>query len=78
MSSGKLMIYTINGSKYCAKNECNTMIVVPRRHHHPSNSANRPADVAVTVNFNGVIILMVDDPIDECFSRDRSPEYCKL
>jgi len=52
ISAGKLKIYTIDGSKYCAKNECNTMITTPRRHKHPSCSANRPSDVAVTVNIN--------------------------
>ena len=46
------MIYSIDGSKYCAKNECNTMIITPRRHKHPSSSANRPSDIAVTVNIN--------------------------
>jgi len=35
LPTGKRKIYTINGSKYCAKNECNTMIIVPRRHKHP-------------------------------------------
>jgi len=50
--TGKLKIYTINGSKYCAKSECNMMIITPRRHKHPSGSANRPSDVAVTVNIN--------------------------
>jgi hypothetical protein len=52
ISTGKLKIYTIDGSKYCAKNECNTMIIAPRRHKHPSSGANRPSDVAVTVNIN--------------------------
>jgi len=46
------MIYTIDESKYCAKSECNTMIIVPRRPKHPSSSDNRPLDVAVTVNSN--------------------------
>jgi len=46
------MIYTIDGSKYCAKNECNTMIIAPRKHKHLSSGANRPSDVAVTVNIN--------------------------
>ena len=52
MSTGKLKIYTIDGSKYCAKNECITMIIVPRRHNHLSSSGNRPSDIAVTVNIN--------------------------
>jgi len=50
MSIRKLMIYPINGSKYCAKIECNTMITAPRRLKHLSRGANRPSDIAVTVN----------------------------
>jgi hypothetical protein len=46
------MIYTIDGSKYCAKNECNTMIIAPRKRKHPSSADNRPLDVAVKVNSN--------------------------
>jgi hypothetical protein len=46
------MIYTMDGSKYCAKNECNTMRIAPRTHKDPSSGANRPADVAVLVNMN--------------------------
>jgi hypothetical protein len=52
ISTGKLKIYTIDGSKYCAKNEFNTMIIPPRRHKHPSSGANRASDVAATVNIN--------------------------
>jgi hypothetical protein len=52
ISTGKLKIYTINGSKYSAKSECNMMIITPTRHKHPSRGANRPSDVAVTVNMN--------------------------
>jgi hypothetical protein len=52
ISIGKLKIYTIDGSKYCAKNKCNTMRIAPRRHKDPSSGANRPSDVAVTVNIN--------------------------
>jgi len=52
ISPGKLKIYTIDGSKYCAKNECNTMIIAPRRHKHSLSGAKRPSDVAVTVNIN--------------------------
>jgi len=52
ISAGKLRIYTIDGSKYCAKNECNTTITAPRRHKHPSSGANTPSDFAVTVNIN--------------------------
>jgi hypothetical protein len=47
-----LKIYTIDGSKYCANNECNTMIIMPRRYKDPSSGANRPSDIAVTVNIN--------------------------
>jgi hypothetical protein len=46
------MICTIDGLKYCAKNECNTMIIVPRRHKYPSSRADRASDVAITVNIN--------------------------
>jgi hypothetical protein len=68
--TGKLKIYTIDGSMYCAKHKCNTMIIVPRRHKHPSSSANRPSDVAVTVNINVEFFLMQVNPIIEYFSRD--------
>jgi len=44
------MIYIIDGSKYCAKTKCNTIIIAPRRDKHPSSSAKRPSEVAVTVN----------------------------
>jgi len=36
----KLKIYTIDGSRYCAKNEGNTMKTAPRRHKHSSSGAN--------------------------------------
>jgi hypothetical protein len=49
---GKLKIYTIDGSKYCAKNKYTKMIIVPRRPKDPSSGANRPSDLAVTVNIN--------------------------
>jgi hypothetical protein len=52
ISTRKLKIYTIDGSKYCAKNGCNTMIIAPKWHKHPSSGANRPPEVAVTVNIN--------------------------
>jgi hypothetical protein len=52
ISTGKLKIYTIDGSKHCAKNECKTMIITPRRFKQPSSGANRPSDVAVTLNIN--------------------------
>jgi len=41
-----------NGSMYCAKTECNMMIIAPRRHKQPSTGANRSSEVAVTVNIN--------------------------
>jgi len=41
------MTFTINGSKYCAKKECNAMIIVRRGHKHSSSGANGPSDVAV-------------------------------
>jgi hypothetical protein len=52
ISIGKVKIYTIDGLKYCAKNECNTMRIAPRRHKDPSSGANRPSDVTVTVIIN--------------------------
>jgi hypothetical protein len=54
------------------------MIIAPRRHLHPSSGANRPSDVAVTVNFNAEFNLMPVNPIIECISRDLVPEYCKV
>ena len=42
----------MDGLKYCAKNECNIMIIMPRSHKHLSSSANGPSDVSVTVNIN--------------------------
>jgi len=62
---------------YCTKTECNTIIIAPRRHQQPSSGANRPLDVAVTVNFNAEFNLMPVNPIIECFSRDVVPEYCQ-
>jgi len=52
ISSGKLKIYKIDRSKYCAMNQCNSIIHAPRRQNHPSSGANRPSDVAVIVNIN--------------------------
>jgi len=49
-----MKIYTIDGSKYCDKNGCNTMLIARGRHKHTSSSAYRPSDVAVTVNINAV------------------------
>jgi len=57
ISTGKLKIYTIDCSRYCAKNECNTVMVAPRRHKHPLSGANSPSDVAVIVNINPKINL---------------------
>jgi len=53
------------------------MIIAPRRHQHPSSGANRPSDIAVTVNFNAEFNLMPVNPIIECFARDLVPEYCQ-
>jgi len=53
------------------------MIIAPRRYQHPSSGANRPSDIAVTVNFNGEFNLMPVNPIIECFARDLDPEYCQ-
>jgi len=77
ISTRKLKICTIDSSKYCAMNDCSTMISVPRIHQHPSSGANIPSDIAVTVNFNAEINLMADDPIIESFSRDLISEYCQ-
>jgi len=52
ISTGNLKLYTIDCSKYCANNKCNTIRIVPRSHKHPSSGANRPSDVAVTVNID--------------------------
>jgi hypothetical protein len=54
------------------------MIIAPRRHQHPSSGASRPSDVAVTVNFNAEFNLMPVNPRNECFSRDRIPEYYQV
>jgi len=75
ISTGKMKIYTIDGSKYCTKNEYNSMIPVPRSHKHPSSGANRPSVVAVTVNINAEFNLMAVNSQIECFSRGLVPEY---
>jgi hypothetical protein len=54
------------------------MIIAPRRHPHPSSGANRPPDIAVTVNFDAEFNLMPVNPIIECFSKDLVPEYCQV
>jgi hypothetical protein len=58
-STWNVKIYPIDGSKDCAKNECNTMIIPASRHKDPSSGANRPSDVAVTVNMNAEYNLSV-------------------
>jgi hypothetical protein len=47
----------MNGSKYCAMNECNTTIIAPQRHKHPASGAIRASDIAVTVNINAKFYL---------------------
>jgi hypothetical protein len=69
-------MYTIDCSKYCAKNESDTMIIAPRRHQHPSTGTHRPSVVTVTANFNAEYNLMAVNPIIDYFSRDLVPEYC--
>jgi len=59
ISAGKLKIDTIDSLKHFAKNECNTMITTPRGNKHPSSGANRPSDVAVTVDINAELNLSV-------------------
>jgi hypothetical protein len=46
------------------------MVIVPRRIQHPSSGANRPSEVAVTVNLNAEFNLMAINPIIQSFSRD--------
>jgi len=57
ISTGKLKIYTIDCSKYWAKNKYNTIITAPRRYRHPPSGANRPSDIAVTMIINGEVNL---------------------
>jgi len=76
-STGKLKIYTINGSKYCAKKEWKTMIIAPRRHQHPSSGSYRPLDIAATANFYAEFNLIVVNPIIECLSRDHVLQFCQ-
>jgi len=52
------------------------MIMAPRRHKHPSSSANIPSNFAVTLNFNAEFDLLTVNPIIEGFSGDLIPEYC--
>jgi len=51
------------------------MITATRTHKYPSSGANRPSDIAVTVNINAEFNLMTVNPIIECYSRDLVPEY---
>jgi len=73
ISTRKLKIYTIDGSKYCANKVCNTMIPMPKWRKHPSSGANRPSDVGVTVNINAEFDLMAVNPIIESFQGISSP-----
>jgi hypothetical protein len=75
ISTGKPKTYTIQGSKYCTKDEFNTVITTPKRHKHSSSSANTSSDIAITVNINVEFHLMAVSPIIECISRDLTPEY---
>jgi hypothetical protein len=52
ISTAKVKIYTIDGSKYCAKNKCTMMITVPRWEKHLLCGTNRPSDISVTVNIS--------------------------
>jgi hypothetical protein len=52
------------------------MITAPRRHKHPSSSANRSSGIGVTVNANAEFNLMAVNPIIECFSWDLLTKYC--
>jgi len=54
ISACSLMIPTINGSKYCVKQEQNAMHIVPRRQKYLWSGADTPSDVAGTVNINAV------------------------
>jgi len=76
ISTCNLRIYTIDASKYSAKNKCNTMITPPRRHKHPSSSANTSSDIAVTVNINAEFNLMAVNPTIECISMNLTLKYC--
>jgi hypothetical protein len=75
ISTVKLKIYRINGSKNYSKNMCNTILTTPRMHQCPSSSANRPSDVAVTVNINAEFHVMAVSPIIECFSKNLVHKY---
>jgi len=51
------------------------MITATRMHKHPSSGANKPSDIAVTVDINAEFNLTTVNPIIECISRDIIPEY---
>jgi hypothetical protein len=78
ISTGKLKIYTIDGSKYCAKNKCNTVWTPPWRYKHPSCGANRSSDVGVTVNINTEYNLIAINRIIKCISSDLGTKYCQV
>jgi hypothetical protein len=77
ISTGKLKMYTINGLKYSAKNECKSMITGSRRKKHNSSSGNRPSDIVVTVYNSAVLNLRAVNPIIKSFSKDLVPQYCQ-
>jgi len=52
------------------------MITAPTWHKLPSSGANRPSEVAVTVDINVECNQIAVNPIIDCFSRDLVPEYC--
>jgi len=52
ISTGKLIIWTIDCWKYCAKNHWKTKRIVRRRPKHPTRGANSLSDVAVIVTIN--------------------------
>jgi len=73
IATGKFIIYTIDGLKNCAKNDCNTMKTAPRRHKDHSSGANRPSDIAVTVNIDAEFNLMAVNPRIEPFEKGSRP-----
>ena len=70
-STGRLNIYTNNGSKYCARNKRNTVMFAPRRHNHPSRSVNGLSDIAVIVNIDAEFKLIAVNPMTECCSMNH-------
>jgi len=73
-SSGKLKMYTIDGSKYSAMTTCNPMITGTRRQKHTSSGANRASDIAVMVNNKAECNLKAVNPIIKCFSGQLIPK----